>query len=110
MKRLVRDAAECLASDVDRASRDWRDAAAMAIRAVVETRLSRERAMAATVHAMGPSTFQPGLFDRRAERTHDAQVDGLVESQRDAADRIAALERAATIMRGPLQLVLAVVP
>lgn len=110
MKRLVRDAAEYLASHVDRASCDWRDVADAAVRAFVETRLSRERAIAAAVSRTEPFTFQPGLFDRRAERTHDALVDRQVESQRDAAERIAALEHTGTIARGSWQLVLAVVP
>jgi superfamily II DNA or RNA helicase len=109
MKRLVRDAAECLASHVDRASRDWRDVADAAVRAFLETRLSREREIARVSRTV-PFTFQPGLFDRRAERTHDALLDRQVESQRDAVERIAALEHTATVWRGSWQLVLAVVP
>jgi hypothetical protein len=110
MKGLIRSVAEGFASRVDLSCRDWQVGAAAAISAYMSTRLARERALAGKLPRTELSAFQPGLFDRRADRDHAAQMALLADLQREDARRIAALERAAEVVCTPIQLLLAVMP
>lgn len=90
--------------------RDWRAAAGATARSFSGTRLARERAIAADTHQEPGRTFQPGLFDRRAERRRQFLADALSDSSRDAVERVAALERSAAMVVQPARLLLVVVP
>jgi superfamily II DNA or RNA helicase len=110
VKRIVHDLGERLAGDADASSREWRASAAAAIHVLMAARLARERAIAKAVDRAGLAPFQPGLFDKRAEREHDAWIDVRIEAQREAAVRIAALENGAAIVCTSFDLLLAVLP
>lgn len=109
VKRVVRELAERLAGDANACSRDWRESAAAAIHAFMSARTARECAIARTLDGANLA-FQPGLFDKRAEREHDARIDLHVQAQHEAVDRIAALENGATIACTSCDLLLAVLP
>jgi hypothetical protein len=98
--------------------RGWRDAAAATVQSFTVTRLTRERAIAASTRATGLDAFQPGLldrfqpglFDRRAERLRQVHAGAVADGDRDATARLAALERSAAVVQQPARLLLVVVP
>lgn len=74
------------------------------------TRLRREAAMARTAAAAPDQSFQPGLFDRRANRDHLAVTELRAEVAGSLAQRLAAVERGATIEPPAEWTVLVLVP
>jgi len=68
----------------------FRDAVERITHALVSTRLTREHAIGARRVAAIAEAFQPGLFDRRAERSHLA---ASVERRLADRDRMTRLER-----------------
>jgi len=92
---------------VERAVDDWRRALETHVRAFASTRLRREEAMAGDVTA---DAFQPGLFDRRADRLHDADRAAVTDADRSHAARLAALARVTTLTSPTAQLLLVLVP
>jgi hypothetical protein len=110
MKRAVRDVAEHLAHSIESIGKEWLDNAASAIRALAETRLARERAILVCSDAAPVDQFQPGLFDRRAERDRRLARDQADALQHQLADRITTIERAATVVRRPPALLFVVLP
>ncbi|OFW13248.1 MAG: hypothetical protein A3F69_03410 [Acidobacteria bacterium RIFCSPLOWO2_12_FULL_66_10] len=92
---------------VEQAVDDWRRSVEANIRGFVSTRLRREEAMAG--HST-PQAFQPGLFDRRADRLHETIRAAAADGDRRRAGRLAALARATTLTSPPAQLLLVLVP
>jgi len=90
--------------------RGWRDAATAAVHLFTATRLARERAIAASSRAAVVDAFQPGLFDRRAERLRQVHSRAVADGDRDAAARLAALEQSAAMALRPARLLLVAVP
>ena len=95
---------------VDAASMSWREAALACTRLFFATRLSRERAIAATFPGAPAGALQPGLFDRRADHDRRAVYDAISDVVGDAHRRIAAIEQAATVCARPAQLLLILAP
>ena len=92
---------------VEQAVDDWRQSVQANVRAFISTRLGREEAM--TGHST-PDAFQPGLFDRRADRLHDTDRAAVADADRRRAGHLAALARATTLTSPPAQLLLVLVP
>jgi hypothetical protein len=90
--------------------RGWHDAVATTNQSFSATRLARERAIAASRRATDLEAFQPGLFDRRAERVRLVRAGAVADGDRDANARLAGLERAAAVVQQPARLLLVVVP
>jgi hypothetical protein len=109
---FLRDLETAAGALVDAVVRDWREAAGEAARSFLAARVTREHAMAAAAdHARrGPDEYQPGLFDRRAERAHGQAARAGADGRRDAADRAAVLARSMDLIVRPARLLLAVVP
>jgi superfamily II DNA or RNA helicase len=113
-RRLVEQMIDAAMPDVraavDAAATSWREAAVACTRAFFDTRLSRERAIAAT--RLGPpvGTIQPGLFDRRADQERRAAQELMADAASDARRRIAAVEHASTVCARPPELLLIVAP
>ena len=90
-------------------SRVWRDEAIRVAGAFATARLSREREIAERPSpANAPS--QPGLFDRRADRSRQADEAALVAGQQAMLERRRAAEGAAAIALRPARLLLVLVP
>ncbi len=106
----VREIAGAVASAIESLGSTWRDKALEATRALVATRLARERAILASMPGALDNRFQPGLFDRRAERRRHLLREQAADLTRQIADRIALVERTAAISSGPPALLLAVLP
>jgi hypothetical protein len=94
---------------IDAEVADWDDEARTTAQSFISTRMAREQAIAATREA-DRNAFQPGLFDRRAERRHRFNADDMADFNREAVDRLAVLERSATMVLRPARLLLVVVP
>ena len=106
----VRELAQQLACTANTSAREWCESAGAAVRAVASTRLSREHAIAESLTDAGVRAFQPGLFDTRAARAHDAQMDERSQVQGEAARRIAIVESSTTIASTSTDLLLVVLP
>jgi hypothetical protein len=92
------------------ASEAWREEALHLNRAFAATRLERERAIAAALAGDPPGALQPGLFDRRADNARLAALALRSEAEKEAAERIGAVERTTAIFAQPPKLLLVLVP
>ena len=110
MTRTIHSLADRVGPTITRCSREWREASTLAVSALVATRLFRERAIHRAVSAGTSEQFQPGLFDRRAERLQRLLQQQAAASERLIADRIASVERMAELSWRPPTLLLAVLP
>jgi hypothetical protein len=110
MKHTVQELAERLAPVIESLNAEWREASAAAIRAFVDARLIRERAVLAAIGDEPLEQFQPGLFDRRAERLQHLVRREAATLKQQLSDRIAMAERTAATRAGTPALLLAVLP
>jgi C4-dicarboxylate transporter len=74
------------------------------------TRRIRERAIAAALATTDDDSFQPGLFDRRAECRHLASAEERCALIQDGMRYVAMAERAAVIEERPTRAVLVLLP
>jgi superfamily II DNA or RNA helicase len=101
---------ERLREQIEQSTAAWRGDVVRLHHAFVSTRLNRERSLSTTGVGMPSPIFQPGLFDRRAERARRAIAAAERDSALDTAGRIAALERSAALDFGSALLLLALLP
>ena len=106
-RRLRHGGADVLGR-VDRAAEEWRAHMTAVHGAFTGMRLARARRTIAG-RAL-PPVFQPGLFDRRAERAHLAVAASHGAADRDRAERLTAIERARPLSFLPPQLALVLEP
>jgi hypothetical protein len=97
-------------AQLDAAANDWRQAAECVTRVLTSARTARERALAGRPAAAGSHAFQPGLFDRRAERAQAQVVAAAADIESASADRRAALGRSSAIAPRAPQLLLVLAP
>jgi hypothetical protein len=107
---ILRDADADIRAQIEAESSAWRQAVERSLRSFAATRLSRERAIASRAIETGDRVFQPGLFDRRAERTCGLHAAAAAEADKTAADRLAAIEQRAAAVPGSPRLLLALLP
>ena len=107
---IFRDADAEMRAQIETASIAWRQAVERSLRSFMATRISRERAIAARAIDTGDRAFQPGLFDRRAERTRGLHAGAIAEADTTAADRLAGIEQRAAGTPGSPRLLLALLP
>jgi superfamily II DNA or RNA helicase len=107
---VLRSAGPEVAILADGASEEWREEALRLNRAFAAIRLERERAIAAVVAGDPPGALQPGLFDRRADNARLTALALRNEAQKEAAERIGAVERTTAISAQPPKLLLVLVP
>jgi len=74
------------------------------------TRRTRERAIATALVTTRDDVFQPGLFDKRAERRHLEGAEERSALTRDGIWHVAMAERAAVIEARPTRAVLVLLP
>jgi superfamily II DNA or RNA helicase len=97
LRATISRAASLLSQQVDSASADERLRVGEARRAFVEIRLTRERAILASVASRPRSGVQPGLFDSRVACGQAADQAALAEMFDAIAQRTVRLESIATI-------------
>ena len=107
---VLRSAGPELTMLADAASEAWREEALQLNRAFAATRLERERAIAAAIAGEQPGALQPGLFDRRADHARLTALALRSEAEKEAAERIGAVERTTAISAQPPKLLLVLVP
>jgi len=99
---------------VHRAAGAWRDRAAIGHHAFISTRLARAQAVDAGRGPLDPARpadlFQPGLFEHRGDRAYSAVIAAQHATDRNRADRMAAIEDALTISFLPPHLLLVLTP
>ena len=97
MTWLLRHVLPAFDARVSAAVQSWReDVRAIHLR-FVEAQRRRELSVARTTAASKAAAFQPGLFDRRAERQRDQKTASLEEAEEEARLRHAALERSSAM-------------
>jgi hypothetical protein len=107
---MFHDADAEMRAHIATASTPWRQEVERSLRSFVATRMSRERAIAARAIEASECAFQPGLFDRRAERTRGFRAAAVAEADKTAADRLAGIEQRAAAAPGSPRLLLALLP
>jgi hypothetical protein len=107
---LLREVDSEVRARIDADGREWQETVERVVRSFTTARILRERAIAAWLARTDGKAFQPGLFDRRAERAQRVHAAANAESDRITADRLAASERFAAAARRPAQLLLVLVP
>ena len=107
---IVREVEPQMRAQLDAAVSDWRQAVESVAGSFASARTARERAIAVRVSAAGAEAFQPGLFDRRAERAHLRLRAAAADTEAAAATRLAAFVRTSAILPRAPQLLLVLTP
>ena len=109
VRSLLRHADGLIRERVESDCNAWRAGATGLANAFMSARLCREREI-----ALGPSppsrvASQPGLFDRRAERSRQAHSAAVAESEQATVERLKTIADAGAIAIRPARLVLVLV-
>lgn len=107
---LLQDTDADFRARVDAASEDWRASVVRIARAFTSARIRRERAIAGRAPAIGGAPSQPGLFDRRGERSHLANAEAAAASEQVVAERLRAILALGTITSQRARLLLVLAP
>ena len=99
-----------LLARIDHECGAWRGAAQRVTADFTVTRLSREQAIASNRRATAAPSFQPGLFDKRADNVHIALERDAADFSARLAARIAAIESAGALTLRPPDLLLVLIP
>jgi len=110
LKALLTSLEPDLRSCAERASRERLAQAGGLTHDLLSVRLIRERRIARSIAGTAPSAVQPGLFDRRAERTHVAASLAAGDATKEMTARLQALERSGILATRPARLLLVLVP
>jgi hypothetical protein len=105
IRTLLREADGPVRAEIETACRDWQAAVMTAAGAFMAARLSREREIDARP-APPADASQPGLFDRRVERSRAADAAAAAESARAARARVRTMAADGSIAVRPAQLLL----
>jgi hypothetical protein len=110
IRALAREPFPSTALGAARHARNWQADAESVSKAFTAARSSREREIAAEGAAAERDLSQPGLFDRRADRVRQAQMQASALSEQAASERLRAIADAGTLTVHPAQLMLVLVP
>ena len=97
-------------AQIEADGRDWREAVDAVLGSFTSVRTTRERAIAAAAVTAEGNAFQPGLFDRRAERERADVSAAAARIGSDAAHRLEAIARSTPIGPAAARLLLVLVP
>jgi hypothetical protein len=89
---------------------EWRASVTRVASAFTSARLSREREIGGQPSTSSGVASQPGLFDRRAERSRQAHATAVAESEQAAVERLRTIVACAAIALQPARLLLVLVP
>ena len=113
-RRQVLALVEAIAPDAmaraDVSAAAWKHAALASAAALARTRLARARTIWADVSSAPHAAYQPGLFDRRAERRQFEAYDAASQAARLAALRLGEAERGSIVQPRPPELLLVLAP
>ena len=106
----MREAQARLLHEVEAAASRWLDAVATNSGGFTSARNRRAHAIAARQAGDQRQAFQAGLFDRRAQRARDADVNDAAERRRHTRARVTAAAQAAPLTARPVELLLVLTP
>ena len=110
IEAIVQELEPQIRAQVDAAASEWRQAVESVAGAFTAARAARERAIAIRPAAPGADAFQPGLFDRRAERGRARLAAAAADAESAAADRLAAFAWSNAMTPRAAQLLLVLAP
>jgi superfamily II DNA or RNA helicase len=109
LQRLLASIEPDVSALLETAATRWREGAEQITYAFTSAHLRRERAIAAMPATM-PAPFQPGLFDRRAERQHMRAMAEHYRVERDRTSRLRRVASTLTLRPAAPHLLLVLVP
>ena len=110
IEAIVRELEPQMRAQLEAAVSDWRQAVESVVASFASARTARERAIAVRPSAAGADAFQPGLFDRRAERARLRLGAAAADAEAEAAARLAAFVRSSAISPRVPELLLVLAP
>lgn len=109
VQALLRDADGAIRAQVEASCDEWRAEVIRIAEAFASARRRRVEDMESSTNERQIAS-QPGLFDRRADRSREAHASAVAEAERIAADRRHATEASAEIAAQPARLLLVLAP
>ena len=109
IEAIVRELEPQIRAQIDAACGDWRMAVETVAHSFTSVRIARNRAIALRAKAT-VDAYQPGLFDRRAERARVQLAAAAADARSALADRRAAFGQSSVIGPRPAQLLLVLAP
>ena len=109
IRSLLRATDSLVRATVDADCEAWRVAVASVSGAFTSARLRRERDIAKQPSTSGSVASQPGLFDRRAERSRMAHAASVAQSERATVERLQTIAADGTLDLEPARLLLVLV-
>ena len=110
IRSLLRDTDDLVHASVEAECEEWRAAATRVASAFTSARLCREREIAGRPPTSGAVASQPGLFDRRAERSRQTHTTAVAESEQATVERLRTIADCGAIAFQPARLLLVLVP
>ena len=110
IRSLLRHADGLVRARVEAECEEWRAAVTRGASAFTSARLCRERGIAGQLSTSGTAPSQPGLFDRRIERSRQARAAAVADSEQAAVERLRTIAAGETIVLQPARLLLVLVP
>jgi hypothetical protein len=110
IEAIVLETASQVRAAIDADSAGWRTAAEGVLASFTALRTARERAIAAAAGASSGHAFQPGLFDRRAERAREQATAAATDLDAAAARRRGAIARSAAVGPPAARLLIVLAP
>ena len=109
IQSFLQHADDFMRARVEKEREAWRIEVTRLANARSSMRAQRERDIVGRADRVQCSS-QPGLFDRRADRAHEARASAAVEAERSAASRLQAILDTVQITPQPARLVLVLLP
>jgi hypothetical protein len=110
IRSTLRHADGLVRARVEAECEEWRVAVTRVASAFTSARLCRQREIAGQPSTSSSVASQPGLFDRRAERSRQTHAAAVAESEQAAVERLRAINDVGTIALQPARLLLVLVP
>ena len=110
IKAIVRELEPQCRAQIEADGRSWREAVDAVLGSFTSMRTTRERAIAAAAGPAARNPFQPGLFDRRAERARGDATAAAAHIGSAAARRLELIARSKPIGPAAARLLLVLVP
>lgn len=110
IRSLLRHAEGLVRARVEAECEEWRVAVTRVASAFTSARRRRQRDIAGQPSTSSSVASQPGLFDRRAERSRQTHAAAVAESEQAAVERLRAINDVGTIALQPARLLLVLVP
>jgi hypothetical protein len=110
LEAIVRQAEPQIRAAIEQRAGEWQRAAEAVIGPFTSARMTRDKAIADCAASGAADAFQPGLFDRRAERQREQLAEAAASADAAIAERLAASARAAAIVRRAPQLLMVLAP